>query len=128
VLLEHCPHPSEQQSQSAERRSVQKKCEKSRLGGKSMKFVVIVALICFGLNHGYAEYCMNCDCQKHYISVEQIVVAEDGLFVIVNGESLPVTYVAHDSNGYYCAKFHWTCPRCQTVNEWWRTKCKHCGY
>jgi chaperonin GroES len=31
VLLEHCPHPSEQQSQSAERRSVQKKCEKSRL-------------------------------------------------------------------------------------------------
>jgi Xaa-Pro aminopeptidase len=32
VLLEHCPHPSEQQSQSAERRSVQKKCEKSRPG------------------------------------------------------------------------------------------------
>jgi hypothetical protein len=31
VLLEHCPHPSEQQSQSAERRSVQKKCEKSGL-------------------------------------------------------------------------------------------------
>jgi hypothetical protein len=33
VLLEHCPHPSEQQSQSAERRSVQKKCEKSGLAG-----------------------------------------------------------------------------------------------
>jgi transposase len=31
VLLEHCPHPSEQQSQSAERRSVQKKCEKCGL-------------------------------------------------------------------------------------------------
>jgi RNA methyltransferase, TrmH family len=31
VLLEHCPHPSKQQSQSAERRSVQKKCEKSGL-------------------------------------------------------------------------------------------------
>jgi hypothetical protein len=34
VLLEHCPHPSEQQSQSAERRSVQKKCEKSGLAPK----------------------------------------------------------------------------------------------
>jgi superfamily II DNA or RNA helicase len=33
VLHEHCPHPSEQQSQSAERRSVQKKCEKSGLEG-----------------------------------------------------------------------------------------------
>jgi hypothetical protein len=31
VLHEHCPHPSEQQSQSAERRSVQKKCEESGL-------------------------------------------------------------------------------------------------
>jgi hypothetical protein len=32
VLLEHCLHPLERQSQSAERRSVQKKCEKSGLG------------------------------------------------------------------------------------------------
>jgi phosphatidylserine/phosphatidylglycerophosphate/cardiolipin synthase-like enzyme len=31
VLLEHCPRPSEQQSQPAERRSVQKKCGKFRL-------------------------------------------------------------------------------------------------
>jgi hypothetical protein len=32
VLHEHCPRPLERQSQSAERRSVQKKCEKSGLG------------------------------------------------------------------------------------------------
>jgi hypothetical protein len=37
VLLEHCPHPSEQQSQSAERRFVQKKCEKSRLKHSQVK-------------------------------------------------------------------------------------------
>jgi tetratricopeptide (TPR) repeat protein len=38
VLLEHCPHPSEQQSQSAERRSVQKKCEKCGLARISHTF------------------------------------------------------------------------------------------
>jgi hypothetical protein len=32
VLHEHCPRPFERQSRSAERRSVQKKCEKSGLG------------------------------------------------------------------------------------------------
>jgi hypothetical protein len=32
VLHEHCPRPLERQSQSAERRSVQRKCEKCGLG------------------------------------------------------------------------------------------------
>jgi CTP synthase len=34
VLHEHCPHPLERQSQSAEQRSVQKKCEKCGLESK----------------------------------------------------------------------------------------------
>jgi hypothetical protein len=38
VLLEHCLHPLERQSQSAERRSVQRKCEKSGLAHISHTF------------------------------------------------------------------------------------------
>lgn len=88
----------------------------------------MMLLVCFSLTQAFGA-CINCNCEKEYISQEQIVFAEEGIYIIVDIETVPASYVAHDENGlYYVAKFSWTCPRCQTVNEWWRTKCKNCKY
>jgi ADP-dependent NAD(P)H-hydrate dehydratase / NAD(P)H-hydrate epimerase len=65
VLLEHCPHPSEQQSQSAERRSVQKKCEKC---GLRLQFQPRIALLCGpGNNAGDAYVAGTLLRQKGYV-------------------------------------------------------------
>ena len=91
---------------------------------KSVSFLIVL-FACFFLTQAFG-FCMNCDCEKEYISQEQIVFSEEGIFIMVDGEVVPATYLAHDENGlYYAAKSTWQCP-CGQINEWWRTKCKNC--
>jgi disulfide bond formation protein DsbB len=52
VLHEHCPRPLERQSQSAERRSVQKKCEKCGLGMLGVAFGALLN-IKFGIRRSH---------------------------------------------------------------------------
>ena len=88
-----------------------------------MKVFLSLILVCLSVCYGFAE-----ESQKIYFSIDQIVMTEEGPFVILNNEAIPVPYIAYDANGYYCGKYSWTCPECQTLNEWWRIKCKNCGH
>jgi hypothetical protein len=62
------------------------------------------------------------------IDVEQIYMEQDRIYVLSNGEIVPVAAILQEEEGVYAVKSTWTCPRCGTVNEWWRTKCQNCQY
>jgi hypothetical protein len=90
------------------------------------RLLMIVCLLClsFGQVFAYLENQEN----KEYVSAEQIVVNQEGIFVILNGEAVPVSGIAHDAEGIYCVKSTWKCPKCGFVNQWYYTKCQNCGY
>jgi hypothetical protein len=60
VLHEHCPRPLERQSQSAERRSVQKKCEKCGLG------IATGTMGLFPLQENATGLFLACICAQHF--------------------------------------------------------------
>lgn len=93
------------------------------------KFFMIVMLMlsCFVTQVFACNYLEHNE-EKEYISAEQIMVKEDGLYVLMQGVAIPVSFIAHDAAGLYCFKMTWTCPRCKTVNSVWNFRCAGCGY
>lgn len=65
---------------------------------------------------------------REYVTAQQVVVAQEGLFAIINEEMVPVASIGQDEQGIYCVKVTWTCPRCGAVNKFWNAHCKNCGY
>jgi hypothetical protein len=91
-------------------------------------FVFLSCVICLCFNDLFADsYIDNCS-QIQYVTVEQIMLTPEGIFVMVDGEHVPVRSISYSGEGYYCFPTKWTCPRCQTVNGFYRLKCKRCGY
>ena len=73
---------------------------------------------------------------KYYISADQLILLQDGMFVMLEEVPVPIGCVMQDSQGIYCVVPNcssktrsWKCPRrdCGTWNGAWRIRCQRCG-
>lgn len=89
--------------------------------------IIMVALFtCLSLNQIFGFCCISSDDEKQYISAEQIIVAEEGLYVLTSEGVVPVSMISQDGNGiYYVGWRSWKCP-CGHENPWYRVKCEKC--
>jgi hypothetical protein len=74
----------------------------------------------------------GCEEGKHYIKQESIVVQDDGIFLHVGEDWVPINTLYADANGLYLkeAKWPWTpfkCASCEHFNPAYLVVCEKCG-
>ncbi len=82
----------------------------------SVLHLLIFSSTCFGENFKCEIAQDSKSIEKLYVSPEQILISEDGIFLFTDTGVIPVQYVSIDSFGLYVAKFY-RCPACGRMNE-----------
>jgi len=95
---------------------------------KLYTFLFIISL--FSLNNTFAQ-------DKNYVNPKNVTIADNGIFVNLDGLMITVNDIAYDEQGMYISsenlnnedKQAWICQNddCLTHNWSWRTTCYKCG-
>lgn len=93
--------------------------------------VILLVTGIVGINQSYAnDFSSHSDAEKMYVLPEEVEITSEGIFVLFEGEKMPVQAIIEDDQGIYYLfppKFTWTCGNCKEKNAPWRVLCWNCG-
>lgn len=87
-----------------------------------MSFFVFFSSFCLANDDLYVDHTEN---EKIYISHDQIVLTETGMFILADNSLIPVNQINCDTNGIYISPIMaWTKKKCIKEHE---IKCRRCN-